>query len=234
MPDGPGRFAPDSSCPGLLRIPLGFRRLRVRGSHPLWPAFPDRSARPILAVPWSCNPRGSVNPRVWAFPLSLAATPGIIDLFSFPAGNKMFQFPTFAHDNSAVCRTSARRVPPFGHPRIPGHVHLPAAFRSLSRPSSPPGAKASAHCPSLLLVFLLSRFARSYFVVSFFQGSPRASAPSIPSLFLLHVKDRRTSQLPSLSRPPWRIAASNCLVPLILPSLPDRHRFFIPFQPTSS
>ena len=32
---------------------------------------------------------------------------------------------------------SSHWVPPFGHPRINGHLHLPAAFRSLSRPSSP-------------------------------------------------------------------------------------------------
>ena len=38
----------------------------------------------------------------------------------------------------------ARRVPPFGHPRINGHLRLPAAFRSLSRPSSPLRAKASS------------------------------------------------------------------------------------------
>ena len=30
------------------------------------------------------------------------------------------------------------RVVPFGNPRINGHLHLPAAYRSLSRPSSPP------------------------------------------------------------------------------------------------
>ena len=35
------------------------------------------------------------------------------------------------------------RVSPFGHPRIAGYLRLPAAFRSLSRPSSAPGAKAS-------------------------------------------------------------------------------------------
>ena len=29
-------------------------------------------------------------------------------------------------------------VVPFGNPRINGHLHLPAAYRSLSRPSSPP------------------------------------------------------------------------------------------------
>ena len=34
-------------------------------------------------------------------------------------------------------------VPPFGHPRIKGYLHLPAASRSLSRPSSPLRAKAS-------------------------------------------------------------------------------------------
>ena len=35
LPDGPGRFTQDSSCPALLRIPLGFGRLRIRGCHPL-------------------------------------------------------------------------------------------------------------------------------------------------------------------------------------------------------
>ena len=36
------------------------------------------------------------------------------------------------------------RVPPFGHLRLTGYVRLTAAFRSLSRPSSAPGAKASS------------------------------------------------------------------------------------------
>ena len=34
-------------------------------------------------------------------------------------------------------RPSACWVPPFGNPRIKGHLRLPAAYRSLSRPSSP-------------------------------------------------------------------------------------------------
>ena len=34
-------------------------------------------------------------------------------------------------------RPSACRVVPFGDPRVKGHLHLTAAFRSLSRPSSP-------------------------------------------------------------------------------------------------
>ena len=35
-------------------------------------------------------------------------------------------------------------VAPFGHLRIKGRLHLPAAFRSLPRPSSSPEAKASS------------------------------------------------------------------------------------------
>ena len=38
------------------------------------------------------------------------------------------------------------RVPPFGYLWIIGYLLLPAAFRSLSRPSSAPSAKASALC----------------------------------------------------------------------------------------
>ena len=38
------------------------------------------------------------------------------------------------------CRSRLRRVAPFGHPRIKGRSRLPAAFRGLPRPSSPPGA----------------------------------------------------------------------------------------------
>ena len=40
-----------------------------------------------------------------------------------------------------------RRVSPFGNPRIKECLLLPEAYRSLPRPSSLPGAKASALCP---------------------------------------------------------------------------------------
>ena len=54
-------------------------------------------------------------------------------------------------------RPSACRVVPFGDPRIKGHLHLPAAFRSLSRPSSPVRAKASAIRPFLLFSLVRNR-----------------------------------------------------------------------------
>ena len=46
--------------------------------------------------------------------------------------------------------SSTSRVSPFGYLRINGYVHLPAAFRSLSRPSSALIAKAFTLCSFLL------------------------------------------------------------------------------------
>jgi hypothetical protein len=40
-------------------------------------------------------------------------------------------------------------VAPFGYPWINACSRLPMAFRSVPRPSSPPGTKASTECPSL-------------------------------------------------------------------------------------
>ena len=51
MEGGPPCFRQDSSCPGVLRH--GAKQLtflRVRGFHPVPPAFPDRSARKVLSA----------------------------------------------------------------------------------------------------------------------------------------------------------------------------------------
>ena len=53
--------------------------------------------------------------------------------------------PHYADDRPSACR-----VVPFGDLRVKGHLHLTGAFRSLSRPSSPVRAKASAIRPFLL------------------------------------------------------------------------------------
>jgi hypothetical protein len=74
-------------------------------------------------------------------------------LFSFPPGNEMFQFPGFA-----PCITwyppVGGWVAPFGYLRINCYLHIPAACRSLSRPSSPQRAKASSVRPYLLSLAL--------------------------------------------------------------------------------
>ena len=83
LPDGPGRFGQDSSCPALLRIPLGRRSLRVRVFHPLWNGFPAVSAHDCRATARSYNPVDAVTSVVWALPRSLATTGGIIIYFLF-------------------------------------------------------------------------------------------------------------------------------------------------------
>ena len=115
-----------------------------------------RYGRPFQAVPldclraisWSYNPVTASTATVWAPPLSLATTRGIILIFSsygYLDVSVPHVRPGYAGDGPP-----ARRVAPFGNPRIKGYLLLPVAFRSLSRPSSPPRAKASTVCPCLL------------------------------------------------------------------------------------
>ena len=56
-------------------------------------------------------------------------------------------------------------VAPFGNLRVDGYLLLTAAYRSLSRPSSAPSAKASALCSSSLDLWLVFLFV--FFVVAF-------------------------------------------------------------------
>jgi hypothetical protein len=68
---------------------------------------------------------------------------------SFPPATEMFQFAGFA---SRTYEFSSGYpcgwVAPFGDPGINDCSHLPRAFRSVPRPSSPLSAKASTRCPS--------------------------------------------------------------------------------------
>ena len=77
------------------------------------------------------------------------------------------------------------RVAPFGYLRIMTYLQLPAAFRSLSRPSSAPGAKASALRPNSLdqLLFDLLRF--SFAVLARTRGLSHCHAvsPACPPVF---------------------------------------------------
>ena len=119
----------------------------LRGSHTLWLRFPadsrnvrfGNSTYAVLQPP-------NASTWVWAVPISLAATFGISVIY-FPPGTEMVHFPGLAHTNlfySVGCNgSSSRWVSPFGHPRIKACLRLPEAFRSLPRPSSPSGAKAS-------------------------------------------------------------------------------------------
>lgn len=116
---------------------------RLRGSHPLWPAFPYRSTN--LSYRYvSPQPRG-INPSVWPLPRSLATTGGIsVDFSSSPYLDVSVQAVPRVRlfDSTHADRVLLCRVAPFGNLRINVYVPLPAAYRSLSRPSSAPDAKA--------------------------------------------------------------------------------------------
>ena len=134
----------------------GWRGLRVRGCHPLRRAFPGGFRYPrffLFAGP--TTPRAPRRPRFGLAPFRSPLLGGSL-LFSFPPTTGMFRFVGFASPLRG-CRASARRVAPFGHPRIYGRSRLPVDFRGLPRPSSPPGAKASSvRLNSLLALACLS------------------------------------------------------------------------------
>ena len=75
-------------------------------------------------------------------------------MISFPPGTEMFQFPGLSR-RTYVFSAPYRRITSGGFPHsgIRGSQaiqRLLAAYRSRSRPSSTPGAKASTMCPSYL------------------------------------------------------------------------------------
>ena len=92
----------------------------------------------------------SPNPRklrllVWPPPRSLATTGGIsVDVFSWPYLDVSVQAVPRVHlfDSVHADRVLLCRVSPFGNLRINAYLQLPEAYRSLSRPSSAPDAKA--------------------------------------------------------------------------------------------
>ena len=116
---------------------------RLRGSHPLWLAFPYHSAK-LLHRYVSPQPQ-RINPLVWPLPRSLATTDGIsVDVFSSPYLDVSVQAVSHVRlfDSTHADGGLLRRVPPFGNLRVTGYLLLTAAYRSLSRPSSAPDAKA--------------------------------------------------------------------------------------------
>ena len=136
LEDGPPIFRQDFTCPALLvssSVPhTGFR---VRGYHPLWPAFPDRSAnaraKTRRLVPFR-------SPLLWES-----------RLISVPLVTEMFQFSRFApmdpmysvHGDPCgpgfPIRKSADQRPFAGSPQLIAGCHV---LHRLSLPRHPPHA----------------------------------------------------------------------------------------------
>ena len=94
---------------------------------------------------YDCPQPQRINPLVWPSPRSLATTYGIsVDVFSSPYLDVSVQAVPHVHlfYSMHVTQILSVWVAPFGNPRIDGYLLLPVAYRSLSRPSSAPDAKA--------------------------------------------------------------------------------------------
>ena len=106
---------------------------------------PSHTLRLTIAVLKAVRTPKVFLPSVWPLPRSLATTYGIsVDVSSSPYLDVSVQAVPFLR---LFCSTQddwilSSRVAPFGYPRINGYLLLPEAFRSLSRPSSAPDAKA--------------------------------------------------------------------------------------------
>ena len=134
---------------GVSRVP------RYSGSRLSAPAFGygalTLSSRPSHAVLLASSDRDvcpqprRINPPVWPPPRSLATTSGIsVDVSSSPYLDVSVQAVPHVHlfDSMHVTGVLLQWVSPFGNLRIIGYLLLPEAYRSLSRPSSAPDAKA--------------------------------------------------------------------------------------------
>ena len=151
MEGGPSDFPQGSTCLVVLWILPAAFGFRLRGFHPLWPAFP--------------KPFGYPTAHLWQFVTPVCTHTG---LGSFPfarrySGNRCFFLflrvlrcfsspgsPPYVMDWRTDSRSLSVRVSPFRNLRVDGYLLLSAAYRSLSRLSSAPSAKAST-LRSLLL-----------------------------------------------------------------------------------
>ena len=87
-----------------------------------------------------------------AGPISLATTLGVsVDFLSYRYLDVSVPCVRFFTLYIQIKIQISLWVSPFGYPRIYAYSQLPAAFRSVSRPSSPLIAKAFTKCPYLSL-----------------------------------------------------------------------------------
>jgi hypothetical protein len=147
---GPPCFRPDFSCPAVLwchpwlTLHFVYRTVTLCGlpfqagsamqcGHPLDGPQPRIRRSGLGSSPFARRYLGNRCFFLFLRVLRCFNSPGLLRC-------------TYAY---LQCRMTAHycgRVSPFGHLRIEGYLHLPAAYRSLSRPSSASSAKASALC----------------------------------------------------------------------------------------
>ena len=132
LPDGPGRFRQDCTCPALLGYPARPPPVFAYATITLFGA-------PFQVLPLTGKgPTADPQPRCHLRDIGLGCSrfarhySGNHSLFSFPQGTEMFHFPWFAP--SALCiqaevmRLSSHGVSPFGHLRLNVWLATPRSF----------------------------------------------------------------------------------------------------------
>lgn len=156
---------------GVSRVPhyLGvqIRSLfffQLRGYHPLWLCLSSRihlkdrfvtsreSRNTLTSYP--TTPRAQrLRPMAYAwFGLFRFRSPLLTEShsFSFPGVTEMFHFTPYRFTglwiHPVIIPHNWDWIAPFGNPRVKAYLRLTVAYRSLLRPSSPLGTKASTCC----------------------------------------------------------------------------------------
>ena len=122
----------------LLGLLFAYRALTLYGR-------PSQTFRLSNSSRDDCPQPRRINPSVWPRPISLATTFGIsVDVSSSSYLDVSVQTVPRVRlfDSTHATEVLLQWVSPFGNPRIDGYLLLPEAYRSLSRPSSAPDAKA--------------------------------------------------------------------------------------------
>ena len=184
--------------------------LHIRGSHPLWPDFPDRSVRDPSAVAWSYYPDAALPQRRFGLFPGRSPLLGESLLFSLPRGTKMFQFPRFA--SSHVVMMTVLQTAGLSHSEIRGSKvictlpRLIAAYHVLHRlrePRHPPCALS--YFPGSAVSLCFKWTATHTFSCVFLKKKNI----SLYLSFTLQFRVSTCQRSIALSRGMWRISGSN-------------------------
>jgi hypothetical protein len=144
LEDGPPRFPRDSSCPAVLRVPLGCVGVSHTGLSPSMEDLSRSFCYPLTSHIGALQPPRQFDAGLGSSAFARRYLRNLY-LISSPPGTEMFQFPGFAPGTQLCtpipfkCTVECRvipyyrdRVSPFGHLRIKACLAAPRSFSQLT------------------------------------------------------------------------------------------------------